>query len=92
IWTYELGIGRKFNENWSGAFILGYEKDEGDVVGNLSGRDGFISYGLAATYETEGWKITAGVKYFDVGDASSNVTDFSGSDALAFGTKIAFKF
>ncbi len=92
IWTYELGIGRKFNENWSGAFILGYEKDQDDIVGNLSGKDGFISYGLATTYETEAWKITTGVKYFDIGDANSSVTAFSGNDAIAVGTKVAFKF
>lgn len=92
IWTYELGIGRRFTENWSGAFILGYEKDEGDVVGNLSGKDGYISYGLAATYETEAWEITAGIKYFEIGDANTNVTAFSGSDAIAIGTKVAFRF
>ncbi|EAQ26572.1 outer membrane protein transport protein [Roseovarius sp. 217] len=92
IWTYELGIGRKFNENWSGAFILGYEKDEGDIVGNLSGKDGYISYGLAATYETEAWEISAGIKYFDIGDANTSVTSFSGSDAIAIGTKVAFRF
>ena len=92
IWTYELGIGRRFNENWSGAFILGYEKDEGDIVGNLSGKDGYISYGLAATYETEAWEVTAGIRYFDIGDANSNVTAFSDSDAIAFGTKVAFRF
>ncbi|WP_417727262.1 OmpP1/FadL family transporter [Roseovarius sp.] len=92
IWTYELGLGRKFNENWSGAVILGYEKDEGDIVGNLSGKDGYFSYGLAATYETDSWKFTAGVKYFDVGDANSSVTAFSGNDAIAIGTKVAFKF
>lgn len=92
IWTYELGLGRKFNENWSGAFVLGYEKDQDDIVGNLSGKDGYISYGLAATYETDAWKMTAGIKYFDIGDADSNVTAFSGSDAIAIGTKFAFKF
>jgi long-subunit fatty acid transport protein len=92
IWTYELGIGRRFNENWSGAIILGYEEDQGDVVGNLSGKDGFFSYGLAATYETEAWEVTAGIRYFDIGDANSNVTAFSGSDAFAFGTKVAFRF
>jgi long-subunit fatty acid transport protein len=92
IWTYELGIGRRFNENWSGALILGYEKDEGDIVGNLSGKDGYFSYGLAATYETEAWEVTAGIRYFDIGDANSNVTAFSGSDAIAIGTKVAFRF
>lgn len=92
IWTYELGLGRRFNKNWSGALILGYEKDEDDIVGNLSGKDGFFSYGLAATYETKEWEVTAGIKYFDIGDADSNVTSFSGNDAIAFGTKFAFRF
>lgn len=92
IWTYELGIGRKLSKNWSGAAILGYEKDQGDVVGNLSGKDGYISYGLAATYENEAIKVTAGVRYFDVGSADTSVSSFSGSDAIAFGTKVGFKF
>jgi len=92
IWTYELGIGRKFNENWSGAAIIGYEKDEGDPVGNLSGRDGYVSYGLAVTYQTEDWKLTTGIRYFDVGDADSSVTNFTNNDAIAVGMKVGFKF
>lgn len=92
IWTYELGIGRKFNKNWSGAFILGYEKDQDERVGNLSGKDGYVSYGLAATYETDHVKITTGIRYFDIGDAKSSVSSFSDNDAFAFGTKVGFKF
>jgi len=92
IWTYELGIGRRFNENWSGAAILGYEKDEGDPVGNLSGRDGYISYGLAATYETDAYKVTFGVRYIDVGSAITSVSSFSDNDAIAAGIRVGFKF
>src|SRR6056297_769139 len=61
VWTYELGLGRRFNENWSGAVTLGYEKDNDDIVGNLSGTDGYFSYGIGATYETESWEVTTGV-------------------------------
>ncbi len=92
IWTYELGGGRRFNENWSGAAILGYEKDEGDRVGNLSGRDDYISYGLAATYETDAYKVTFGIRYIDVGSANTSVTAFSDNDAIAAGLKVGFKF
>ncbi len=92
IWTYELGIGRKFSENWSGAFILGYEKDQDEQVGNLSGKDGYISYGLAATYETDKIRITTGIRYFDLGDADSTVTAFSDNSALAVATMVGFKF
>ncbi len=92
IWTYELGIGRRFNENWSGAVILGYEDQKGDLVGNLSGTSGYFSYGLAATYATESWEVTTGIRYFDLGNARSNVASFRGNDALAIGTKFAFRF
>jgi len=93
IWTYELGVGQRFNDNWSGAFTIGYEEDKGDVVGNLSGKDGFVSYGLAVKYETEDWEITTGVRYIDVGSANTTIgANFSGNSAFAFGTKVGFRF
>lgn len=92
IWTYELGVGRTFNENWSGAATIGYEKDNGDIVGNFSGTDGYVSYGLAVSYETEGWKVTTGVRYTDIGDADSSVTSFSNNDALSAGVKVSYSF
>lgn len=91
-WTYELGLGRRFNDNWSGAVTLGYEKDNDDIVGNLSGTDGYVSYGLGVTYETESWEVTTGVRYFDIGNANSNVTSFTDNDAIAVGTKFAWRF
>ncbi|MCY4334416.1 MAG: hypothetical protein OXC60_07050 [Litoreibacter sp.] len=47
--TYSLGIGRRFNENWSGAIVVGYE--EGDDTTNtlLAPTDGFTTLGLGAT-------------------------------------------
>lgn len=92
IWTYELGIGRKFSENWSGAAIIGYEKDQGDIVGNLSGTDGYFSYGLAASYQNDDYKVTFGVRYIDIGSANSSVTSFTDNDAIAVGVKVGFTF
>ncbi len=92
IWTYELGIGHRFSPSWSGVAIFGYEKDHGDIVSNLVGSDGYVSYGLTLTYETEDWEITTGIRYFDIGGANSTVSSFSGSDAIAVGTKVSLKF
>lgn len=92
IWTYELGIGHKFTDNWSGAAVIGYEKDLGDTVGNFSGTDGFISYGLAVSYETDDWKVTTGVRYIDLGSADSSVTAFSGNSAVSAGVKVSYTF
>lgn len=90
--TYELGLGRRFSENWSGAALLGYETDHGEQVGNLSGKDGYVSYGLAATYETETWELTTGIKYFDVGSARTSVANFNDNDVIAIGMKLGFRF
>lgn len=93
IWTYELGVGRRFSQNWSGAFSLGYEKNMGDTVGNLSGKDGYMSYGLALKYETESWEITAGLRYVDIGNARTTIgANFYGNEALAAGIKLGFRF
>ncbi|SEM07232.1 Long-chain fatty acid transport protein [Roseovarius azorensis] len=93
IWTYELGVGRRFSEHWSGALTLGYEEDLGDIVGNLSGKDGFISYGVAAKYQTEAWDLTAGVRYIDIGSATTSIgAQFADNDAIAAGLKLGFRF
>ena len=93
IWTYELGIGHRFSDNWSGALTVGYEKDQGDTVGNLSGKDGFTSLGLAVKYEEENWEVTTGIKYIDVGGARTSITaNFTDNDAVAAGVKVGFRF
>lgn len=61
--TYNLGVGRRFNEKWSGAITAGYEKSQGGFVGNLGPTDGFTSLGVAATYTMGQMKITGGARY-----------------------------
>lgn len=92
--TLNLGVGRRFNERWSGAVILGYEKTQGTPVGNLGPTDGFKSIGFAATYTVDNIKITGGVRYVDIGDATTKSvgSDFSGNDGIGVGVRIAYSF
>jgi long-subunit fatty acid transport protein len=92
--TYTLGVGRRFNETWSGALTLAYEPASGDVQGNLAPRDGFLSVGLAATYRMDQTEITAGVRYIDLGDATTQTIGarFEDNDALAFGLRLTQRF
>ncbi|MEM6481743.1 MAG: outer membrane protein transport protein [Pseudomonadota bacterium] len=94
FWTYEIGLGRKFSENWSGAVTVGYENDGGVPVGNLEGKDGYVSYGISAKYSTEAYDISLGLKYFDLGSATTTTiaSDFSGNHALGVGAKIGWRF
>lgn len=93
IWSYEIGVGRRFTDNWSGAITVGYEEDQGDIVTNLSAKDGYMSYGLAVKYETEDWEITTGIRYIDIGSALTTIgANFAGNHALAAGVKLGFRF
>jgi long-chain fatty acid transport protein len=93
--TYTLGVARKFNDSWSGAFSVGYEEDLGTVQSTLSPTDGFVSVGLAAIYTTGNMKITTGVRYVDIGNATTTsalLGRFEDNDALAVGVKVGWSF
>ena len=92
IFTYRLGLGRRVNDTWSGAVMLGPEPHQDNEVGNLEGTDGYISDTLALTHETESWDVNGAISYIDLGNAVSNAKSFSGNDAVAFGLKVGLRF
>ena len=93
-WTYELGVGRRFTDRWSGAATIGYEPSVGRPVGNLEGRDGFTSYGLGVKYSTESYDVTFGVKYIELGSATTTTigSRFSGNDAVAMQLRLGYRW
>lgn len=92
--TYTLGVGRKFNEQWSGAVSVTYEDPKGGIASNLSPTDGSWSIGVGGSYTSGNMKISGGVRYVDIGDAValSGASSFSGNSALGVGVKIGFTF
>ncbi len=93
--TYNLGIGRRFNDNWAAAVTVGYEKADGAPTGNLGPSDGMKSIGLAATYTMDNMKITGGVRYVDIGDATTNPPIsgvFTDNSGVGVGIKIGYTF
>lgn len=95
--TYTLGVGRKFNETWSGAFSMTYEDPGRRNVSPLAPTTGRVGATLAAIYTHENMKITTGVNYTRLGNATAAPggaprTDFRDSDALGIGVKVGFAF
>ncbi len=93
--TYTLGVARKFNETWSGALSVGYEEDTGLVQSTLSPTDGFVSVGLAAIYTSGNMKVTTGIRYVDIGNATTPTAvlgRFEDNEALALGVKVGWSF
>nr|WP_170806242.1 outer membrane protein transport protein [uncultured Ruegeria sp.] len=94
--TYSLGLGYQFSEEFSGAVTLGYESSSGNPVSNLGPTDGFWSIGLGGTYSLEKAKISGGVRYTDIGDATADGAgplaraDFSGNSAWSVGFQITY--
>lgn len=100
--TYNLGIGRKFNDTWSGAITIGHEKKDGGFQGNLGPTDGYTSIGLGGTYTKGNMKISGGVTYAWIGDAKTaapkpfpagtSFGDFKDNHLVGIGVKVGFTF
>lgn len=98
--TYRLGIGRRFNEQWSGAITLAYE-DAGDkLVSPLAPSTGFTQVSVGATYKmSPQLELSGGISYTKVGDANPETgtpdtarANFEDNDVLALGFKVAYRF
>ncbi|MCK0143726.1 hypothetical protein [Aliiroseovarius sp. F20344] len=92
VTSYELGIGRKLNDNWSVALMLGYEDgaDTGDTF--LAPAGASRSIGLGATYTHENIKISGGVRYTKFSEKTVlGLVPFEG-DAISAGVSIGIGF
>lgn len=92
--TYTLGVARRLNETWSLAGSISHEETTGSITGNLAPVDGFTSVGLAAIYTKGNMKVTTGIRYVDLGPATTTVLggDFDGNSAIGAGIKVGWTF
>ncbi len=105
--TYNLGLGRRFSDEWSGAVTAGYEAANGGISGNLGPTDGNKSLGVAATRTMDSLRITGGVRYIWVGDTETEAPlaftpggntpgvtlgEFKDNSGWAAGVRIAYNF
>lgn len=97
-WTWTLGVGRKFTENWSGSAFVSYEpKGSSKLVSPLAPTNGYTGIGVAGVYTKDNMKITLGARYLKVGDADAETRDvaranMTKNDAVAVGMKVGWSF
>lgn len=97
-WSATVGVGHKFNSQWSGSASVGYDSGAGNPVTTLGPTEGYWSVGLGGQYiPAENYFIQAGVKYFWLGDAHAQtggniVGEFEDNYALGYGLKIGYRF
>ncbi len=94
--SYQLGLGRKFSEAWSGAITVGYEAAQGGIAPALAPTDGSKSIGIGATYTKDKLKITFGYSRVMLGDATTSGlplgNTWTDNTASGLGVKVAFTF
>lgn len=99
--TYTLGVGRKFTDNWSGSVSFLYEPSEGDTVSPLAPVNGRKAVTVAAIYTMDNIKITTGINYTKLGDATlgvgpsgakREVANMDDSEVWGIGVRIGYSF
>lgn len=94
--SYTLGVGRRFDENWSGAVSLGYEPKSGGFSGNLGPNDGYAYIGVGASYTMDNVKISGGVQYRWIGSTKTQILGFenrfSGNSSVSAGLRVGYSF
>lgn len=91
--TYTLGVGRRLSDTWSVLGSVSYEENTGSATGNLGPTDGFTSVSLGAVYTQDNMKVTGGIRYVDIGDATSfSGAIFEDNDAIAAGVRVGWSF
>lgn len=98
-----VGVGRKFNDKWTGSLAVGWDSGAGNPVTTLGPTKGYWNTGLGVQYSpAPNYFIAGGVKYFWLGDAKaqtgaqagteSYVAEFTDNKALAYGLKLGYRF
>lgn len=96
--TYTLGIGRRFNEQWSGSLALIYADVDGDKnVSPLAPTHGYEAVRLGVQYRQDNVTVSAGIRYTMLGDAiaapsGTPAANFQDNDAVSFGLKVGYHF
>ena len=97
-WSANIGVGRKFNDLFSGTFSVGWDSGAGNPVTALGPTEGYWNVGIGGQFSpTPATFIGAGVKYFWLGDADGRsagqpVGRFEDNEAIAYGLKMGYRF
>ncbi len=91
--TYRVGLGRQINDELSVFGRITYETDNGGEASRLAPTDGSTSVGIGGSYAIDDWKITGGVEYAMLGDATDGSgVEFTDNSAVGFGVTVGYSF
>lgn len=92
-WTYTLGVGRRFSDEWAGAVSVLYEPQSNDVLTTLGPVDGRTAVTGSATYTMGQIELTGGLTYGWLGDTSNVLqTRYRDGDYWGLGLRVGYTF
>ena len=97
-WSANVGVGRKFNDKWSGTAMINYDSGAGNPVTTLGPTEGYWGIGIGGQYSpADNYFIQAGIRYMWLGDATAKaganvLDDFTDNHAIGYGMKIGYRF
>lgn len=92
--TYTLGVGRKFNDTWSGSVSVAHDTGNGNPTSNLGPIGKRTSLGMGVSYTKDAMTISGGIQYTRIGSATTarfNST-FGDNSAIGAGIRVGFRF
>lgn len=98
VFTYNLGVGRRFNETWSGALSVTHEQQVGGYASNLGPTDGLTSINVGGTFTQGPMELSAGLSYIWIGSAETTIDTlqtagvFDDNSGVGFGMRVAYRF
>ncbi|TCS59080.1 long-subunit fatty acid transport protein [Primorskyibacter sedentarius] len=91
--TWQLGVGRRFSDEFSGFARVTYEKSNGGIASRLAPTDGRISLGVGGTYTDGAMKLRGGIEFAKLGDAEDGSgTKFESNTLMGIGAAMTFAF
>lgn len=98
-YTYNLGVGRRINDQVALSISAGYEAGTDETASNLAPADGNISLSAGGAYQvSDQIEVSGGLRYVSIGDAKTDLgtggtdTAFADNSALGLGMQVAYSF
>ena len=94
VTTYNIGVGRKFSDTFSGSISLGYEAAKSGTSTDLAPTNGYFSVQVGGKYTMGDMNISGGVRYVMLGDATTSGAgaSFADNSAIGIGIKVGYNF
>jgi long-chain fatty acid transport protein len=94
VWTWSAGIARRLTEDFAVVGRVTFEEANGFLQSNLDPKDGRIGLSLAGVYDFGDIRLTGGINYTHLGDATTTTINapFTDNHAFGFGLRVGYSF